>query len=150
MDIFYIENFKVPDRLEISDQHINGVYDGDPDKLNGSQPFELRTICFIKTTPLEFMSTLGLDELYTTEVKLVSDVAPIYYDTVTKAFYRYFTSFKKEEFAKKAITITLEHGHVMKKIDWKPNFLSPKMLIGALMRKFVKDMLKHDFQELYN
>lgn len=35
MDIFYIENFKVPDRLEISDQHINGVYDGDPDKLNG-------------------------------------------------------------------------------------------------------------------
>lgn len=150
MDIFYIENFKVPDRLEICDQHINGVYEGDPAKLNGNQPFELRTICFIKTTPLEFMSTLGLDELYTTEVKLVSDVAPIYYDTVTKAFYRYFTSFKKEEFAKKAITITLEHGHVMKKIDWKPNFLSPKMLIGALMRKFVKDMMQHEFQELYN
>ena len=150
MEIFYIENFKVPDRLEIRDQRINGVYEGDPDKLNGKQPFELRTICFIKTTPLEFISTLGLDELYTTEVKLVSDVAPIYYDTATKAFYRYFTSFKKEEFAKKALTITLEHGHVMTKIDWKPNFLSPKMLIGALMRKFVKDMAKHEFQELYN
>ena len=35
MDIFYIENFKVPDRLEINDQRINGVYEGDPDKLNG-------------------------------------------------------------------------------------------------------------------
>lgn len=36
MDIFYIENFKVPDRLEICDQHINGVYEGDPAKLNGN------------------------------------------------------------------------------------------------------------------
>ena len=96
------------------------------------------------------MSSLGLDELYTTEVKLVTDVAPIYYDTMTKAFYQYFMSFKKSEFAKAAINITLEHGHVFKKIDWKPNFLSPKMLIHALMKKFVKDMLKHDFQELYN
>lgn len=96
------------------------------------------------------MSTLGLDELYITEVKLMSDVTPIYYDTMTKAFYRYFTSFKKEEFAEKAITMTLEHGHIMKKIDWKPNFLSPKMLIKALLRKFIKDMMKHDFQELYN
>lgn len=152
MDIFYIENFKVPDRLEVKAQKTYGVYEdsSDPDKPSKDLPFELRTICFVKTTPLEFMATLGLDELYTTEVKLVSDVVPIYYDTTTKTFYRYFTSFKKEEFAKKAITITLENGHVMKKIDWKPNFLSPKMLIGALMRKFVKDMMKHDFQELYN
>ena len=35
MDIFYIENFKVPDRLEVREQHISGEYDGDPDKLNG-------------------------------------------------------------------------------------------------------------------
>lgn len=107
-------------------------------------------MCFAKTTPAEFIAVLGLDEIYTTEIKLVSDVAPIYYDTVSKAFYKYFTSFKKDEFAKAAMTITLEHGHVFKKIEWKPNFLSPKMLISALMKKFVKDMLKHDFQELYN
>ena len=36
MDIFYIENFKVPDRLEVREQHISGEYDGYPDKLNGS------------------------------------------------------------------------------------------------------------------
>lgn len=152
MDIFYIENFKVPDRLEVKAYKTYGVYEAidDPDKPPKDLSFELRTICFVKTTPLEFMTMLGLDELYTTEVKLVTDVAPIYYDTVTKAFYRYFTSFKKDEFAKIAITMTLEHGHVLKKIDWKPNFLSPKMLINALMRRFVKDMMKHDFQELYN
>lgn len=107
-------------------------------------------MCFAKTTPAEFVAILGLDELYTIEIKLVSDVAPIYYDTVTKAFYKYYMSFKKDEFAKTAMTITLERGHVFKKIDWKPNFLSPKMLIYALMKKFVKDMLNHDFQELYN
>ena len=152
MDIFYIENFKVPDRLEVKAQKTYGVYEdsSDPDKPSKDLPFELRTICFVKTTPLEFMATLGLDELYTTEVKLVSDVAPIYYDTVTKTFYKYFTSFKKDEFAKTAINMTLEYGHVLKKIDWKPNFLSPKMLISVLMKKFVKDMLKHDFQDLYN
>lgn len=152
MDIFYIENFKVPDRLEVKAQKIYGVYEdsSDPDKLSKNLPFELRTICFVKTTPSEFMATLGLDELYTTEVKLVSDVAPIYYDTVTKAFYKYFTSFKKDEFAKTAINMTLEYGYVLKKVDWKPNFLSPKMLIHVLMKKFVKDMLNHDFQELYN
>lgn len=152
MDIFYIENFKVPDRLEVNAQKTYGVYEDvdDLDKPSKAVLFELRTICFVKTTPLEFMATLGLDELYTTEVKLVSDVAPIYYDTVTKAFYKYFASFKKDEFARTAINMTLEHGHILKKIDWKPNFLSPKALIGALMRKFVKDMMKHDFQELYN
>lgn len=152
MDIFYIENFKVPDRLEVKTYKTYEVHedDNDPDKPTKNLSFELRTICFVKTTPLEFMATLGLDELYTTEVKLVSDVTPIYYDTVTKAFYKYFISFKKDEFAKMAINMTLEHGHVLKKIDWKPNFLSPKMLIGALMRKFVKDMMHHEFQELYN
>ena len=152
MDIFYIENFKVPDRLEVKAQKTYGVYEdsSDPDKPSKNLPFELRTICFVKTTPSEFMATLGLDELYTTEVKLVSDVAPIYYDTVTKAFYKYFTSFKKDEFAKTAINMTLEYGYVLKKVDWKPNFLSPKMLIHVLMKKFVKDMLNHNFQELYN
>ena len=152
MDIFYIENFKVPDRLEVKAHKTYGVYEdsSDSDKPSKNLPFELHTICFVKTTPSEFMATLGLDELYTTEVKLVSDIAPIYYDTVTKAFYKYFTSFKQDEFAKTAINMTLEHGYVLKKIDWKPNFLSPKMLIGALMKKFVKDMRNHDFQELYN
>lgn len=123
MEIFYIENFKVSD--------------------------ELRTICFIKTTASDFMQSLGLDEIYNTEVKLVPDNAPIYYDTTTKAFYKYWKSIKQDEFAKIAINMTLEHGHVMTKIDWSPDFLSPKTLIGKLMQRFIKDMTKHDFKDLY-
>lgn len=142
--LWYFQNFQWPNTVQLPSARL---MDSEV-KINDPTLF---TVFYKEITPKQFIQTLHIADLFTGKMEQAdfSDLA--FYNVQTNKFYEQVTALPQELLASYIIYANLETGIVFKELStsWE-SFLSQRSCIARMAKRFIEDIKKGKFQELYN